>query len=125
MAGHQPPAAAAWAQAAPEKKGSCRLFSLEPRNVLLVCQLVSMGTRARREWDQMRPFGCGRGVGQTVQQDGKTQLLRLGGTATGIAVARPRNKNSPASSEGWGLYEALGPPGMWRDLLYSQSPLEG
>lgn len=98
---------------------------LKPQNVLLVCQLVSMGTRAKRVepdeavwlWETCWA-NC-----TTGWQNPAAQVA--GDTAMGIAVAHPQNKNSPASSEVGGLYEALDPLGIWRDLLYSQSPLEG
>lgn len=39
--------------------------------------------------------------------------------------SRAQSKNSPAGSKERRPCKALGPIGVWRDLLYSQGPLEG
>lgn len=58
-----------------------------------------------RDWEPDELFACGGGVGQTVRQDGKTQLLRLAGHRHWHSQkSHPHSRSSPAGRGEWGLW---------------------
>lgn len=108
--------------APPEEKGRCHLLHLKPKKWLPVSQLVSMGTRVKRESN----LGCwARGeVSGKLWAGWSTQLLRLGGHLSWQSHSHPQNKHSPAGSKEWGPYKHWTPWHVERPFVQS-GPLEG
>lgn len=107
-----------------EKKGSCHLLHLKPKKLLPISQLVSMGTRAKRELKQPRLLGEGGGVRQTVSrminpaaQVGRTPVV-------GIATGSSSEQEQPCRQQGMGTLQALDPWHVGRPFVQS-GPLEG
>lgn len=97
----QVPAAAAWAWAPLEKKRSCHLLYFRP-----VCQLVSMGTRAKREWNQMKLFSCGELLGQLCSRMVKPSCSGWGDACHGHSHSHPQNKSRQQGT----VTVSIGPP---------------
>lgn len=101
-----------------EKKGSCHLLHLQPKKLLPICQLVSMGTRAKRG-EPAEAVGRGGRCQADCEQDGNPSCSGWEDTCRGHShslILRTRKE--------WGPCKHWTPWHVERPFVQS-GPLEG